>query len=118
MRGAEVEDESDWPKCESQGCTGILLPRQEFCLAHVDEAARATFSADFLPGSHLDLRGTSIDPDLLAAVMDVVREDENPRIGSAWFDRRGSAGGRCSTGRSSAGTPGSTGGVQQGCRVR
>jgi hypothetical protein len=83
----EEEDEGHWPTCGRQDCTGIQLPDQGFCLAHVEEAARAAFLAGLQPGSDLDLRGTPIDTDLLSALLRALQEDEKLRLGNAWFNR-------------------------------
>ncbi len=85
MGGAQAEEPSSWPRCGSQDCIGIQLPGQGFCLAHVAEEVRAAFLAGLVPGSDLDLRGTPIDSYLLTAVLDALKEDEQPRLGDARF---------------------------------
>jgi uncharacterized protein YjbI with pentapeptide repeats len=86
MCGAQAGGQSSWPRCGSQDCTGIQLPGQEFCLTHVEAAARAAFLAGLQPGSDLNLSGTPIGLDLLAALLEALKEDETPRFGQARFD--------------------------------
>src|SRR5437016_4309628 len=85
MCGTRAKGRPNWPRCGSQDCTGIQLPGQELCLAHAEETARAAFLAGLQPRSHLDLRGTPISSDLLAAVVEALEEDGKPRLGTVWF---------------------------------
>jgi Pentapeptide repeats (9 copies) len=88
MTEPEVARKPRWPICGTTGCIGVRVGDQEACLAHVDLQTRKTTLAALRPGSDLDLRGTSIDPELLSQLLAALRpEDGPPTLGNVRFDR-------------------------------
>ncbi|MFE2157145.1 pentapeptide repeat-containing protein [Streptomyces lydicus] len=84
-----------WPYCghhatqeHQYGCHGIRVPGHTSCLAHLDEADCDAYLANLAPGADIDLRSTPFTEDLLARLLDALRDPttEQPRIGSARFD--------------------------------
>jgi uncharacterized protein YjbI with pentapeptide repeats len=77
-----------WPTCGHDGCTGRALDGHEACLIHADPDVRAHFLASLEAGSALDLRGVTIETDLLAEILSRLQPStsEPPRIGVAQFD--------------------------------
>ncbi|MCF3173940.1 pentapeptide repeat-containing protein [Streptomyces sioyaensis] len=84
-----------WPHCGHNatqehpvGCHGIRVPGHTTCLAHLDEADCDAYLATLAPGADIDHRSTPFTEDLLARLLDALRDPgtEQPRIGSARFD--------------------------------
>ncbi|WP_327085208.1 pentapeptide repeat-containing protein [Nonomuraea sp. NBC_01738] len=60
----------DWVTCEhASGCTGFARKPYGICLFHLPEPQRAEALAELAPGRLVDLRGTTIDADLLGRVL-------------------------------------------------
>src|SRR5215218_4442577 len=78
-----------WPTCVAEeDCIGIRLQEQDRCLAHVDDAARKKFLASLAPGAPLDLPGTPINSELLAALLTpMCRPNGVPHLGVVRFAR-------------------------------
>ncbi len=95
MPASEIEEQvaPDWPTCTAMGCTGIRLQGQDRCLAHGDQSARQAFLTALKPGADLDLRGTLIAADVMAAVFEAVKQDGTARFGEARFERATFSGG-------------------------
>jgi hypothetical protein len=86
MTDGEKAWQPDWPTCTFDGCIGIRVKGEEWCLAHVDTEVRETVLAALKPGAALDLRGTPFDRELLDRLLNALRsEDGVPRLGNATF---------------------------------
>jgi hypothetical protein len=70
------------------GCIGIVLPSLSTCLAHAAPADRTTFLSSLSPGDNIDLRGTTLTPQLLDDVKAALTDPATSkcRIGTASFD--------------------------------
>jgi hypothetical protein len=61
-----IDDWVDWPTCNVNGCRGVIHADTPTCLAHTN-APELGHLVGY--GSTLDLRGVSISPELLAALI-------------------------------------------------
>ncbi|WP_433244020.1 pentapeptide repeat-containing protein [Actinomadura nitritigenes] len=77
-----------WPRCSAvHGCTGRAAGGFAGCPAHLRPAEFERFAAGLRPGGDLDLRGVTVSPSLLDAVLDAVTgPDGRPHLGRARFD--------------------------------
>ncbi|WP_341873672.1 pentapeptide repeat-containing protein [Streptomyces platensis] len=84
-----------WPYCGHDatqehpfGCYGIRVSGHTACLAHLDETDCGAYLATLAPGADIDHRSTPFTEDLLARLLDALRDPttEHPRIGPARFD--------------------------------
>lgn len=85
MANGKRTSEPDWLTCTVKGCIGIRLPEQLTCLAHAEAAGREAFLARLKPGAKLDLRGTRLRREQLAAVLHALEENGEPRLSEASF---------------------------------
>ncbi|SEG78762.1 Pentapeptide repeat-containing protein [Thermomonospora echinospora] len=72
----------------SQACAASCLPGIDRCLAHAGEQAREEFLAGLVPGAAIDMGGVPFTADLLARLLDAVRDpraDNRPSLGRASF---------------------------------
>ncbi|MGW8574842.1 pentapeptide repeat-containing protein [Streptomyces niveus] len=68
------------------GCHGVSVGRRAACLAHLSETDLTVYLNTLSPGADLDHRSTSFTPDLLARLLDALREPGgSPRLGRALF---------------------------------
>ncbi|WP_331730532.1 pentapeptide repeat-containing protein [Streptomyces sp. NBC_01174] len=84
-----------YPRCghgatpeEPVGCRGRrVIGDYTGCLAHLDDADRATYMASLTAGSDLVHQGTTFTPELLAELLAAVRDTttRRPRARHAWF---------------------------------
>jgi hypothetical protein len=56
MTDGEKAWQPDWPTCTFDGCIGIRVKGEEWCLAHVDTEVRETVLAALKPGAALVAR--------------------------------------------------------------
>lgn len=79
----------DWPTCvHGDGCSGVRWGDGQVCLAHLEPSALDDALAELGPGSDIDLRGTSIAPELLDRLLRAVtpdKEDARPLFGDVQF---------------------------------
>lgn len=85
----------DWDHCangadgtaDPAGCRGVKVPGFSACLAHLDEADRASYLGGLRPGDAVDHRGTPFHTVLLRDLLDALREHAGSptRIGVASF---------------------------------
>ncbi|NDU73176.1 hypothetical protein GWI34_11095 [Actinomadura sp. DSM 109109] len=77
-----------WPRCTAvYGCTGRAAGDLGRCPAHLRPRDFERFASALRPGDDLDLRGVTVPPWLLDAVLDAVTgPDERPHLGRARFD--------------------------------
>ncbi|MGW0522097.1 hypothetical protein [Crossiella sp. NPDC003009] len=82
----------DWPTCtEDAGrCTGRRIEDFDQCLAHLTADDLDTALTRFTPGADVDLRGTTLTPELLHRLLAGMSEGEDPaprtpRLGHADF---------------------------------
>ncbi|NUK69429.1 SAV_2336 N-terminal domain-related protein [Streptomyces lunaelactis] len=70
------------------GCTGIVLPGYEACLAHLSDTDRAAHLATLSPGDSVDYSGTTFTRALLDEVMAALWDavDGQVRLGNAVFN--------------------------------
>ncbi|MBF8190550.1 pentapeptide repeat-containing protein [Nonomuraea sp. K274] len=74
----------DWVTCAfSAACTGIASRPSGFCLAHLPPDRLPEVLGEISPGRLLDLRGTTVNGDLLSRVL----EATGHRLGRARLDR-------------------------------
>ncbi|GII63812.1 hypothetical protein Skr01_38970 [Sphaerisporangium krabiense] len=74
----------EWRTCDaSPQCVGVAAGPYARCLAHLAPAEVEEVLRGLAPGQGVDLRGTSLDEDLLTRVLDAVQH----RLGRARFDR-------------------------------
>lgn len=70
----------DGPPC------GAVAAADGRCLAHLDAEARTAYLADLRPGSDVDARGVAFTEDLLADLLNALRDDDGvARFGDARF---------------------------------
>ncbi|MFE3221168.1 pentapeptide repeat-containing protein [Streptomyces antimycoticus] len=84
-----------WPYCgygavlatDPVGCTGIHVPGQTACLAHLGDAERTTYLSGLTPGNDIDHRGTPFTEQLLNDLLNALRDPTtgNPHLGNAGF---------------------------------
>ncbi|MFB7599668.1 hypothetical protein [Streptomyces sp. NPDC056160] len=84
-----------WPYCgqgadpatDPVGCTGIHVPGQTACLAHLSDAERTTYLSGLTPGIDIDHRDTPFTHQLLRDLLDALRNPTtgNPHLGRAVF---------------------------------
>jgi hypothetical protein len=71
---------ADWPRCKVRRCLGLQL-RGGWCLAHTDEAQRASTLATLKDGADLSFtRGVPIDSGLLMQILANAPRNKNERI--------------------------------------
>ncbi|WP_329519100.1 pentapeptide repeat-containing protein [Spirillospora sp. NBC_01491] len=77
-----------WPRCSVvYGCTGRTAGPYDACPAHLRPEQLERFLGGLRPGAELDLRGATVPPGLLAALLDAVTgPDKRPHLGRARFD--------------------------------
>jgi hypothetical protein len=68
----------EWPKCEADGCSGVVIEEFGRCLAHLQPIERIEFLGRGL--ETLDLRGVSLTRVLLDAVIRALPEDGDVRV--------------------------------------
>lgn len=68
-----------WATCTVESCTGVRLPGRYFCLAHAGEQSRHDAFAHIAGDAEIDLRGLSLDHELLAEILRAVPTDEQNR---------------------------------------
>ncbi|RFS82173.1 hypothetical protein D0T12_28450 [Actinomadura spongiicola] len=78
-----------WPRCSAvHGCAGRAVEGSGGCLAHLAPDEFDRFVGSLRPGAEMDLRGVTVPPGLLDAVLRAVTgPDERPHLGRARFDR-------------------------------
>ncbi|WP_171064286.1 pentapeptide repeat-containing protein [Actinomadura soli] len=78
-----------WPRCSAvQGCMGRAVDGSGGCPAHLTPAEFQRFVGSLRPGGDVDLRGVTVPPWLLDAVLDAVTgPDGRPHLGRTRFDR-------------------------------
>lgn len=76
-----------WPTCEAdERCTGIPVDGSSQCLAHLDPEQLDEVLSLLHPYADLDVRGTTMWPELLTRTLDAVRDDDGrPTLGDAEF---------------------------------
>ncbi|WP_329492731.1 pentapeptide repeat-containing protein [Kitasatospora herbaricolor] len=94
MTAAPATTPPAWPHCaqgasadDPVGCRGVRVSDGGPCLTHLPAARRAAHLAALTAGSDLDLRGTTVDEELLADLRDACRDRTRggPRFGRADF---------------------------------
>ncbi|MGV9901945.1 pentapeptide repeat-containing protein [Streptomyces sp. NPDC003388] len=85
-----------WPYCgrgadpatDPVGCTGVHVPGESACLAHLGDAERTTYLSGLTPGNDIDHRGTPITKQLLNGLLNALRDPStgNTHLGNARFD--------------------------------
>ncbi|RKS79731.1 pentapeptide repeat protein [Actinomadura pelletieri DSM 43383] len=78
-----------WPRCSAvHGCAGRAVEGAGGCLAHLSSDEFERFLGSLRPGAEIDLRGVTVPPGLLDAVLRAVTSpDGRPHLGRARFDR-------------------------------
>ncbi|MFC4530585.1 pentapeptide repeat-containing protein [Sphaerisporangium dianthi] len=73
-----------WQTCDAPaGCAGIACRPYDRCLAHLTPAEQGRFLGRLAPGGGVDLRGTTLDEELLTRVLTAAGR----HLGRARFDR-------------------------------
>ncbi|WP_329077554.1 pentapeptide repeat-containing protein [Streptomyces niveus] len=76
------------PQTDPVGCRGVHVGGHTACLAHLPEADRTAYLAALSPGADIEHRGTTFTPDLLAQLINVLRDATGrPHFGAAGFRR-------------------------------
>ncbi|MFE4663448.1 pentapeptide repeat-containing protein [Streptomyces sp. NPDC056716] len=76
------------PAGDPDGCPGSPIPGGSGCLAHVPDADRDAYLAGLAPGADIDHQATEFTPELLALLLDALRDPgtAQPVLGTARFD--------------------------------
>ncbi|RSD07966.1 pentapeptide repeat-containing protein [Amycolatopsis eburnea] len=84
MTTTDSVSSEDWPRCavlvgeSDDRCHGVQLAGVDRCLAHLDAAELATFLSELFPGADLDVRGTTLDSELLIRLMQAFTPTGSP----------------------------------------
>ncbi|MBW8482030.1 pentapeptide repeat-containing protein [Actinomadura parmotrematis] len=107
-----------WPRCTvAHGCTGRAAGPFDGCVAHLRPEQFQRLLAGLRPGADLDLRGVTVPPGPLAALLRAVTgPDGRPHLGRTRFEgallpARTSLAGACFEGDASFDGAGSVGGI-------
>jgi hypothetical protein len=95
VRLADDQAPQRWPVCTrvlDERCTGIQIDPYARCLAHLSSEELDSVLSTLRPGARLDLRGTTVSPDLLHNILHRLtprhdRDPTGPQFGDARFEQ-------------------------------
>jgi hypothetical protein len=66
----------NWDICKVKSCNGILIPGQQFCIAHAPEPFLSDWIRKRKPGMALDLRGVPLNSELFDQILAAYRDTD------------------------------------------